>query len=621
MSLKTRIRLSVAVLISLVVVAVSVMFLYDFTHAAIDSAADEAHRVANEAGASIAERVDQLLKQDEQLPPESLRQRVPRILSTDPQIKSILERDVSQHDVLLDIVVLGPDGKPAVSFLRAPLNPHNKTFEAWKNGPPLRNLWDLLVERENYVDRTPPFGDKTPLFTVLVVGSSSFVRHALAPAFINIGYGFGIALAVSLALAWLLPTLALRPLERVSRKIDLISAGHLPEAPDSPGFRESREYADVQSKLNMLGQQFHGARRDALELRNNIDELLERIEEVVMLFDPQGRVVMAGRPAEQLLGMRRDEILSSAMATLFPSDTPVGSAIAGAVERNQAVRDRVVYLDAPGRSERRLLLSVELLSRGDSSQRLGVLVRLRDPETRKQLESHLDLSTRLAAISRLTSGVAHEIKNPLNAIALHLEILRTRMLAEEPEIDLISREVRRLDHVVRTFLNFNKPLELDVAELNLTDLVMELTAFVRPDAEARGISVETDLHQPAWIKGDSKMLRQAVLNVLTNAMEAMGDNGHLTVGVGHDEGECVLMVGDNGPGIPRDIQDRIFDLYFTTKEQGSGIGLALTFRMMQLHGGTIDFVSEPGQGTSFRLRFPEASTIGQNRLALSQARA
>ena len=358
-----------------------------------------------------------------------------------------------------------------------------------------------------------------------------------------------------------------------------------------------------------------------MELRNNLDELLERIEEVVILFDPQGRVVMAGRPAEQLLGMRREALLSSAMATLFPEDTPVGSAIAAAIERNQPVRDRVVYLDAPGRRERRLLLSVELLSRGDSAQRLGVLVRMRDPETRKQLESHLDLSTRLAAISRLTSGVAHEIKNPLNAIALHLEILRTRMLAEEPEIDLITREVRRLDHVVRTFLNFNKPLELDLAELNLTDLAMELTEFVRPDAEARGISVEADLEQPAWIKGDSRMLHQAVLNVFTNAIEAMGENGCLRVSVGHHEGECVLMVGDSGPGIPREIQDRIFDLYFTTKEQGSGIGLALTFRMMQLHGGTIDFVSEPGQGTSFSLRFPEASTIGQNRLALSQARA
>ncbi len=623
MSLKTRIRLSVAVLIALVVVAVSVMFLYDFTHAAIDSAADSAHRVANQAGQYIADRVDQVLKQDQQLPAQSLQQRVPEILRNDPQIPARLKQDVSENDSLLDMVVIGPDGKSAASFLHSPLSTHYKTLEAWKEGPPLRNLWQLLVERENYVDRTPPYtaGDGTPLFTVQVVVRSSFLRHKLAPAFTNLGYGFLIALAVSLALAWLLPTLALRPLERVSRKIDLISAGQLVEAPDSSEFRESREYADVQSKLNLLGQQFHGARRDALELRNNLDELLERIEEVVILFDPQGRVVMAGRPAEQLLGMRREALLSSAMATLFPADTPVGSAIAGAIERNQPVRDRVVYLDAPGRRERRLLLSVELLSRGDSVQRLGVLVRLRDPETRKQLESHLDLSTRLAAISRLTSGVAHEIKNPLNAIALHLEILRTRMLAEEPEIDLITREVRRLDHVVRTFLNFNKPLELDVAELNLTDLVVELTEFVRPDAEARGISVETDLQQPAWIKGDSKMLHQAVLNVFTNAIEAMGENGCLRVSVGHREGECVLMVGDSGPGIPREIQDRIFDLYFTTKEQGSGIGLALTFRMMQLHGGTIDFVSEPGQGTSFCLRFPEASTIGQNRLALSQARA
>ena len=239
MSLKTRIRLSVAVLIALVVVAVSVMFLYDFTHAAIDSAADSAHRLVNEAGQYIADRVDQVLKQDQQLPAQSLRERVPEILRTDPLILALLKRDVSQNDSLLDMVVLGPDGKPEVSFLRSSSSTHYKTLKAWKDGPPLRNLWQLMVERENYVDRTLPYsmpGDKTPLFTVQVVVRSSFLRHKLAPAFTNIGYGFLIALAVSLALAWLLPTLALRPLERVSRKIDLISAGQTGRGPRFNGF-------------------------------------------------------------------------------------------------------------------------------------------------------------------------------------------------------------------------------------------------------------------------------------------------------------------------------------------------------------------------------------------------
>jgi hypothetical protein len=402
---------------------------------------------------------------------------------------------------------------------------------------------------------------------------------------------------------------------RIGIKLEWV---HSPEGPEAAARRESREYADVQSKLNLLGQQFHGARRDALELRNNIEELLERLEEVVMLFDAQGRAVMAGRPAEQLLGLPREEILGRTLVALFPLDSGAGTAIREALERNEPLRDRVVWLEVPEQGRRRLLLSVELLARSSSSQPIGTLVRLRDPETRKQLESHLDLSSRLAAISRLTSGVAHEIKNPLNAIALHIEVLRSRLEAPEPEIDLITREVRRLDHVVRTFLNFNKPLELELTGVNLPDLVREIASFVAPDADARHILVHTELSQEAWIKGDPKLLRQAILNVVVNAIDAMDQQGRLGLKVENDDGECILTVSDTGPGIPEAIRDRIFDLYFSTKRDGSGIGLALTFRMMQLHGGTIDFVSEPGNGTSFRLRFPEAAHAGQRRLALSQ---
>jgi hypothetical protein len=109
--------------------------------------------------------------------------------------------------------------------------------------------------------------------------------------------------------------------------------------------------------------------------------------------------------------------------------------------------------------------------------------------------------------------------------------------------------------------------------------------------------------------------------VVVNAIDAMGEQGRLKLAVDNQDGECILTVADTGPGIPEGILDRVFDLYFSTKPEGSGIGLALTFRMVQLHGGTIDFESQPGKGTSFRLRFPEAAPVGHGRLAMSQARS
>ena len=624
MSLKTRIRLSVAALVAVVVVLVSLVYLYDFTGSAIDSAADSTRQIADEVAGYVAERVDQNLSMAPAGPTvrQLERDRVAAIIRTDSQIPQMLTRNVSTNSAVLDIIIFGPEGHVLTSFSGAFASgaSHYKSFEAWRTGPPLRNLWQLFNEKENYAIQIPVAakGDKTPQFTVMVVVRSSLIRHALAPAFANLGYGFLIALAVSLALAWLVPVLALRPLERVSQTIDLISKGELPDGAAAVAYRESREYADVQSKLNLLGQQFNGARCDALELRTNIEELLERLEEVVMLFDAQGRAVMAGRPAEQLIGLPREAILRGSLAELFPLDESTGAAIREAQERGEPLRDRVVYIDVPEHGRRRLLLSVEMISRATGSQPIGTLVRFRDPETRKQLESHLDLASRLAAISRLTSGVAHEIKNPLNAIALHIELLRTRMDGPEPEIELITREIRRLDHVVRTFLNFNKPLEIELTDMDLPDLMREIAVFIAPDADARHITVETELAGEVWIRGDPKLLRQAILNVVVNAIDAMDQEGRLGLRVENRDGECVLTISDTGPGISDSIRDRIFDLYFSTKPEGSGIGLALTFRMMQLHGGTIDFVSEPGKGTSFRLSFPAVDRVGQRRLALSQ---
>jgi signal transduction histidine kinase len=261
-------------------------------------------------------------------------------------------------------------------------------------------------------------------------------------------------------------------------------------------------------------------------------------------------------------------------------------------------------------------VNIERLQKSAGGKEIGTLVTLRDAETRHQLELQLDVSSRLAAISRLTGGIAHEIKNPLNAMALHLEVLKTKLDATEPEIDVISREIRRLDNVVKTFLNFNKPVELQRQALDLSQLASSLIDLVGPDAAARKIEIETALSEPLWIYGDPDLLRQAVLNVLVNAMDAMKDPGILAVHGTCSDGECLLTISDTGPGIPPEIRDKIFNLYFTTKEAGSGMGLAMTFRAVQLHSGTIDVTGELGQGTTFRLRFPAANMPGGGAVVL-----
>ena len=228
----------------------------------------------------------------------------------------------------------------------------------------------------------------------------------------------------------------------------------------------------------------------------------------------------------------------------------------------------------------------------------------------ERMASQLDVATRLAAISRISGGVAHEIKNPLNAISLRLDLLRARVLAgapEEsltPEIDVLSTEVRRLDRVVKTFLDFSRPLEVRLTEVDLGTLAKEVAILMTPQARVGGIEVTfEEPGGPALIRGDADLLKQAILNLVTNATEAMKKGGHLRVSVSHKGDSVAIEVADDGPGIPPEVRDKVFQLYFTTKERGSGIGLALTYRAVQLHNGTVDFASDSG-GTMFRLQFP-----------------
>ena len=316
------------------------------------------------------------------------------------------------------------------------------------------------------------------------------------------------ALLVSLLITGLATSRALRPLRRIEQTIDRIAQGRFgadsspPQDQDeNPNHAEAREFAAVESKLNLLGRQYTGARQDATNLKHSLDEMVDR------------------------------------MATQF------------------------------------------------------------------------DLASRFAAISRISGGVAHEIKNPLNAISLHLDLLRARAesTGEEllPEIDVLSKEVRRLDRVVKTFLDFSRPVEVRFAEVDLGALAAEVAHLMTPQAQLAGIELQSDSPaQPVWVRGDEDMLQQAVLNLVTNAMEAMKTGGHLRLSVASDRHMVTLTVADDGPGIPPEMRGKVFQLYFTTKEKGSGIGLAMTYRAVQLHNGTVDFVSEVGRGTTFRLQLP-----------------
>jgi len=624
MSLKARLRGAIVTLVTAVVVVLSLLYLSDFTKATFSAAADRADLVADQFRVYLENHLTLETKAQGIRPvtPEQWENAWIEIVRRDPDITAMLDATLAKADLALAILITDEHG----NVLAATPLARNSSFAAraedihqiqqrwWA-----ANLWDLLRRRENYVSSRPVGlqGGKHVLFKITVVIRSVLLKDSVEPALKNLALGFALASCIAIILGAVLPNVVLDPLQRVSRSIDLIRTGQF-GAGAQPDRRESREFADVHSKLSLLDEQYRGAKQDADELRSNIEQLLQRLGDGVLLFDDTGRLIMASEAAERMLGRTRDQLSElSSISALFGS-TILGEVVGGAVRNGTPVSGEPVDLYRDGKPPLRLLVGVQSLKSSTTHDNLGTLVTMRDIDTRRQLGQQLDFSSRLAAISRLTGGVAHEIKNPLNAMALHLEVLKGKMSDGQPEIEVIGREIKRLDTVVKTFLNFNRPIELNYKPIDFNELVQEVLALVSVEATSKSVALETALlPEKLWINGDPDLLKQAILNVISNGLEAMAHGGTLVTRTTFEDGQCQLTVSDAGPGIPLEIQHQVFQLYFTTKQHGSGIGLATTFRVVQLHNGTIDFTSEPGKGTTFRLRFPRI--VGYHGEAFSQA--
>jgi signal transduction histidine kinase len=209
--------------------------------------------------------------------------------------------------------------------------------------------------------------------------------------------------------------------------------------------------------------------------------------------------------------------------------------------------------------------------------------------------------------------VGHEVKNPINAIVVHLELLRSKITEDSSasrHLEVIQSEIRRLDRVVQTLVDFSRPVELQLKDQDLRGIVSSVLTLASAELETRNITVTNEMpNRVVNVRVDADLLKQALLNVVLNGAQAMANGGEhsggeLSVRLTEDARAAILKVEDHGEGIPPEIRDRIFDLYFTTKREGSGIGLAMTYRILQLHHGQVDVESRLGKGSIFTLRIP-----------------
>ena len=541
----------------------------------------------------------------------------------DQDLASLLVNIITSSRAILEVAVVDPqnmilaDSDPDRVGVTSPKYPSFDTTTKW-----YEKLQILLRRETQYYQLEQQLGtqklgtsEQVPLLYVRVIIDPKLLRGDIIPT-LQENIRIGVLSVIGAAcITFLFSAVAFRRLGRIGQMLDLAARGEFEAeeaASTEPPARD--ELSVMASKVSLLGQRLRGAQFEVSDLRGNIDRLLQDLEDAVFIFDRERRLVFASGTVEKFLGTARSSLSGKTLAEVFPSYTTMGLVIDQACETGRPVRNRRVTLSPrpPAVSgSANVLLSVDSLtaSNGTAAAGAGLLVRLRDPEAQRQIGRELQTADRLTALSRVSGGVAHEVKNPLNAILLHVEVARSKLARGDTDVaqqmEIVSREILRLDRVVKTFLDFTRPVELHFTNVELHELLSEILELARPQEEYYQIRVSVDEDaRGGEVRVDRDLLKQAFLNVVVNAIESMPNGGELRFESRTNSETAEIRISDTGPGIPPDIRDKIFLLYFTTKMAGSGIGLAMTFRIVQLHDGTIDFTSESGKGTTFSIRLP-----------------
>jgi signal transduction histidine kinase len=442
----------------------------------------------------------------------------------------------------------------------------------------------------------PDASGPSELGSIRVGVSTLLIRDKLNPALRTPLLTALLALVGGSLVAMLLARLVLRPIHVIRSGLARLGRGELDVHVDLP---EEGELAGLGDSFKAITARL--ARTELAGQKATIESVVEYLEDAVALFAPDGTVLFANPAMRALLGPSE-----STLSELLPAGHPFRTLVEETLSSQQSRGPMQVTVPDAGE---RLILSHAIEDVDHRS--LGVVLVARNLAYLSQVESTLSYSRKLAALGRLSAGIAHEVKNPLNATMIHLELLKLQ-LADRPtsleHVQIITAQVRRLDEVVQGFLKFTRPEDLKLGPVALPPLIQEFLPVVLAEASKSGVDVRVDCPPTLPpVSADAGMLEQALLNLALNACQAMPNGGRLLIAAAARPNRRVEIVfEDSGVGIPPEDLGRIFDLYFTTKEHGSGIGLSMVYRTVQLHDGEIEVQSVPGRGTTFRILLREA---------------
>ncbi|MEJ2191449.1 MAG: ATP-binding protein [Nitrospirota bacterium] len=342
------------------------------------------------------------------------------------------------------------------------------------------------------------------------------------------------------------------------------------------------------------------ALRKAAEKRAEIIEdhnenILQSVPSGVLSLDGQGRVLKANASAERVLGWRAGELGGREAAGLLGGE--IGRALR---EKDSVERGEARHVTAGGKE---LWLGYTLTPLRDSSgNAIGKLLVFTDLTDLKALREQAELRKHLSNLGEMAAGIAHELRNPMGVIHGYMSMLGKKVDPSlSPIVSSVSREVAAMDAIIRDFLSFARPREPDVSEVNVRELLEECASSVL--GEGGDVELVLRADSALAVEGDQVLLRQALTNLADNAVHAMGGRGRLSLTARAEGSGVLITVSDTGHGIPRELREKIFLPFYTTKEKGTGLGLALVHRIVSSHGGAMD-VSSGEEGTTFTVSLP-----------------
>ncbi|MDD2500814.1 MAG: ATP-binding protein [Geobacter sp.] len=426
------------------------------------------------------------------------------------------------------------------------------------------------------------------------------------------GLFISLAAIVAALAAWLLARGVTRPLQRLSEGARRLANGETGKRVVVKGSDELAELALSfnamvaeleQRKANLIAtlEQLQESRQAIMDERNFKESILESISSAITTFAPDGSLTSCNSSLNRFLGKKWP--LGSHYATIFEGWEPIPSRI------RQAFTEGSGYGRAPLQLEHNGIIQhfdVGIFPIGEHAER-GLTVTLRDETIREELREETVRLERLASLGKLAAGISHEIRNPLTGISLLLDDLHDRAQLGDKDREMLTKamaEIERMDRLISALLTFAAPPRSCFAPGDPGEAAEDVVMLMQRPCQRQGVTLTLERTPLPACLIDAEKIRQALLNLLKNALEALPLGGTIHISLNHDEHDALITVNDSGHGIPVQDLPLIFEPFFTRKGAGTGLGLSITRQIIEEHGGSINVSSEPAQGTSFMIRLP-----------------